>query len=271
MKKIVLYTCILSLLLTSCKTEFEKIRTSNDPTLVYSKADAYYAEEDYYKAQTLYDIIIPYYRGKSEAESLFLKYAYCNYHQSQFLLANHYFENYYNTFTTSSNRDEALYMTAYALYQLSPNYKLDQTYTKQSIKAFQKYINTFPDSEKIEEASTLIDEMRAKQEVKAFEQGKLYYDIKNYKAAINSLNLMIKDYPETERIIEIRWLVLDASYTLAENSIFSKKEERFNETLNLAERFINKYADTEYIAQASRIKENSINSLKEIQNVRLEE
>jgi outer membrane protein assembly factor BamD len=271
MKLKFLYILLLGMLFTACKTEFERTRTSNDPTLILSKADGYYAEGDFYRAQTLYDIIIPFYRGKSEAESLFLKYAYCNYNQAQYLLANHYFENYASTFTSSANREEATFMTAYSLYELSPNYKLDQTYTEQSIKSFQKFINTYPNSERVGESNNLIDEMRAKLEVKAFEQGVLYYNIKDYKAAISSLNLMVKDYPETKRITEIRWLVLDSSRHLAENSVFSKKDERYNETLKLAERFIRKYPDSEYIAEANRIKEICLKSLKEIQNVRLEE
>lgn len=266
-----LYILLFAVLLTSCKTEFEKVRTSNDPAMIYEKADNYYNEGDYYKAQTLYDLIVPFYRGKKEAESLFFKYAYCNYHQTQFLLANHYFDSYSTTFTTSAKQEEAQYMSAFSLYRLSPNYKLDQTYTEQAIREFQKFINAYPTSERVAEANNLIDEMRAKQERKAFEQGKLYYEIKNHKAAINALSLMVKDYPETKRITEIRWLILDASYTLAENSIFSKKEERFSETLKLAERFIKKYPESDYLDQANRIKENSIKSLKEVQNVGLEE
>ncbi len=264
---------ILSVLFlaTSCKTEFEKIRTSNDPELIYTKANNFYAEGDYYKAQTLYDLVIPFYRGKKEAETVFFKYAYCHYNQSQFMLSNHYFENYAQTFTSSPNQEEAQYMANYSLYKLSPNYKLDQTFTERAITGMQKFINTYPNSERTAVATTLIDEMRAKQEIKAFEQGRLYYEIKNYKAAINSLQSMIKDYPETQRSEEIRWLILDSNFILAQNSVFLKKEARFNETLKLANRFIKKYPESVHIPDANRITQNCITSLKEIENVGLKE
>ena len=264
---------ILSVIIlsTSCKTEFEKVRTSNDPELIYKQANDYYSEGDFYKAQTLYDLVIPFYRGKKEAESVFFKYAYCHFNQEQFLLANHYFTNYAETFVTSANNEEAQYMGAYSLYKMSPNYKLDQTYTEQAISGLQKFINTNPNSERTTVATTLIDEMRAKQEVKAFEQGKLYYEIKNYKAAINSLTSMIKDYPESKRSEEIRWLILDSNYTLALNSVFLKKEQRFSETLKLANRFIKKYPESIHIPDAKRISENCITSLNEIENVGLKE
>lgn len=254
----------------SCKTEYEKIRTSNDPITILDKANAYYDEGDYYKAQALYDIVIPFYRGKKEAETLFFKYAYCNYNQEQYILAQHYFENYANTFFNSAMKEEAEYMAAYSQYKLSPSYRLDQTYTKSAIDAFQKFINTNQDSERVVEATGLIDEMRAKLETKSFEQGKLYYEIKNYKAAINSLEGMMKDYPETQRGEQIKWLILDSNYILAENSVFAKKEDRFNETLKKAKKFIHKYPDSKYVAQAKKIESNCLSSIKEIKNVGFE-
>ncbi len=268
--RLLIYSFVLATALTSCKTEYERVRTSNDPNLILEKANAYYDQKDYYKAQNLYDIVIPFYRGKKEAEVLFYKYAYCNYHQDQFLLSQHYFENYANTFFTSPYKEEAQYMAAYSQYQLSPNHRLDQTYTETAITAFQKFINLYPDSERSSVATTLIDEMRAKLEKKAFEQGRLYYDIKNYKAAINSLETMIKDFPETKRGEEIKWIILDSSHVLADNSVFIKKEARFNETLSKASKFIEKYPSSKYLSEVEKIKSNCISSLKEIQNVGLE-
>ncbi len=271
MNRITILLCIaLGITMMSCKTEYEKIRTSNDPIAILDKANAYYDAADYYKAQSLYDIVIPFYRGKKEAETLFFKYAYCNYNQEQYILAQHYFENYANTFFNSAMKEESEYMAAYSQYRLSPSYRLDQTYTEAAIQAFQKFINTNPDSERVAEATMLIDEMRAKMEKKSFEQGKLYYDIKNYKAAINSLESMIKDYPETKRGEEIKWLILDSNHILAENSVFAKKEGRFEETLKKAKKFIAKYPASQYIEQAKKIESNCLSSIKEIKNVGFE-
>ena len=60
--------------LFSCKSEFERIRTSNDPAAILKAANEYYDDEAWLRAQTLYDIVIPFYRGKVEAEELFYKY-----------------------------------------------------------------------------------------------------------------------------------------------------------------------------------------------------
>ena len=56
--------------LGACKSQFEEVRTSNDPTKILKVANEYYEKEDYLKAQTLYELVIPFYRGKTEAEDL---------------------------------------------------------------------------------------------------------------------------------------------------------------------------------------------------------
>ena len=165
------------LLIISCKSEFEAIRTSNQPEKIFKAANDYYEKKEYDRAIALYDIVIQFYRGKKEAEDLFYKYAYAHYYQGEYILASTYFKNFSTTFGNSTNKLEADYMSAYSNYKLSPNYKLDQSYTEKAITGFEQFINTYPGTEKAEIANKLIDEMRKKLEQKSFEQGNLYYKI----------------------------------------------------------------------------------------------
>jgi len=128
------------ILFSSCKTEFEKIRTSNDPTKILVEATKQYDDENYLKAQSLYDIIIPFYRGKKEADDIFYKYAYTHYNLNDYILASHYFDSYAKTFGNSTKKEEASFMAAYSNYQLSPAYRLDQTYTKKAIAELQLFV-----------------------------------------------------------------------------------------------------------------------------------
>ena len=109
-----------------CKSSFETVRTSNDPPTILKAANKYYDEEDYRKAQTLYELIIPFYRGKAEAEDLFYRYTYTYYHQDQYIFASHYFDNFTKTFYNSTKKEEMAFMSAYSNYLMSPNFKLDQ-------------------------------------------------------------------------------------------------------------------------------------------------
>lgn len=251
-------------LLSSCKSEFEQIRTSNDPELIYKKGLAFYADEAYEEAQTLLELSIPNYRGKEEAEELFYKYAYTYFYTGEYILAAHYFDSFANTFFNSDKREEARYMASYSNYKLSPNPKLDQTYTKKAIDGFQTFINTYPRSERVAEANNLIDEMRVKLETKDFLQGQLYYKIGQYQAAVKSFSNVLKDYPDTKNAEEIRFMMLKASFLLAEKSVYSKKANRFKETIRLYEAFADKYSKKDYKRKAKEIYRNSKDELKNL-------
>ena len=68
-------------------------------------------------------------------------------------------------------------------------------------------------------AEMLIKEMRLKQEKKAFEEGKLYLDLRYYQSAVHSFENMLKDFPETTNAAQVRYLIIRSNYLFAENSI----------------------------------------------------
>jgi len=264
---IFLLTGLVFMLATSCKSEFEKIRTGGDPEAMYKKAFEYYDNEDYQKAQTLLELVISNYRGRKESEEIYFRYAYTYYNLGQYLLASYYFKNFSQTYSTSSYREEADFMDAYSNYQLSPTFRLDQTYTQKAIDGFQLFINTYPNSERVAECNRLIDEMRAKLEKKAFEEGRLYFDLRQYQAATHTFENLLKDFPETANAEEIRFMIIRANYLLAENSILLRQEERYQETLKLANEFLDRYTGGEYEREIRSIKENSEKKLNQIDNV----
>ena len=263
--KIFNYILLFSvLMLVSCKSEFETLRSSNQPEKVFNAANNYYEKKEYGRAIALYDIVIQFYRGKQEAEDLFYKYAYAHYYEGDFILASTYFKNFASTFSNSKNKIDAEYMSAFANYRLSPNYKLDQSYTEKAIVGFEQFINLYPDSEYASKANKLIDEMRVKLEKKSFEQGNLYYKIGEYQAAMVSFQITLKDFPESKRVEEIRYLILYSSYILATNSIFEKKAERFNETLDHYNTFIKKHPKSEWLKDAKNIERDAKSELKKL-------
>lgn len=255
---------LLAIILASCKSEFESLRTSNQPEKVYKAANKYYAEKDYDRAIALYDIVIQFYRGRQEAEDLFFKYAYAHYYQGDYILASSYFKNYAATFANSPNKQEAEYMASYSNYKLSPNYKLDQTYTIKAIEGFEQFINLYPGTERAEDANRMIDEMRKKLEQKSFAQGELYYKIGQYQAAVTSFQNTLKDFPESKKAEEIRFLILKSSFTLAKHSIYEKQVERFNEAINYYNTFIKKHPTSKNVKEAHNIHKETLLELKKL-------
>ncbi len=263
--KILKYLIVFSVLfVAACKSEFEALRTSNQPEKVYKAANKYYDNKEYDRAIALYDIVIQYYRGRQEAENLFYRYAYAHYYQGDFILASTYFKNYSGTFSNSVNKEEAEYMAAYSNYRLSPNYKLDQSYTEKAIEGFEQFINIYPNTERAVSANKLIDEMRKKLEQKSFEQGNLYYKIGQYQAAVTSFQNTLKDFPESKKTEEIRFLIIKSSFVLASNSIFEKKAERFNQTIDHINTFIKKHPKSKWIKEVKNIEKESLSELKKL-------
>lgn len=251
-------------LLFSCKSEFERIRTSNDPVKIYRQALKYYDKGDYSKAQSMLELSIPNYRGKEEAEDLFYKYAWTHYYLGEYILAAHYFKSFANTFFNSDKKEEATYMAAYSNYEMSPNPNLDQTYTHKAIEEFQIFANTYTDSERVAEANRLIDEMRKKLEIKAIQQAELYYKLGQYQAAVQSYSQVLADFPDSDDAERVRYMMIKSSYELATKSVYNKKAERFRETIKLYDRFSKRFENSKYTAELNKFYTNSKEEIEKL-------
>jgi len=265
MKKIALLCVIISLLI-ACKSDYELIRTSGDSNKILEGANKYYEEGDYTKAISLFEIVIPVMRGKPGGEQMFYDYADAHFRSRSYILASHYFKNFVETYGNSELREDALFMTAYSSYKLSPRFKLDQTNSQKAVDGFQLFVNSYPDSDKVEQCNELIDEIRKKQEVKEFEAGKLYYNMKKYGAAVVTLENMLRSYPGTKDEEEARYLIAKAQYSWAENSIYTLQEERYADALKSCERFIKKYDESKYLKEIIGYKDNSLKELNQTDN-----
>ncbi|TNE63707.1 MAG: outer membrane protein assembly factor BamD [Bacteroidetes bacterium] len=252
------------LLASACKSEFERIRISANPDLILKKAFEYYEKGEYQKSQTLFDLVLNTIRGGKDAEDAYFKYAYTYYHLEQYMLAAYYFKNFSNTFTNSDHREEASYMSAYSNYLLSPSYRLDQTNTLKAIDEFQLFSNLFPKSPRVEECNKLIDELRRKLEEKAFAEGELYFNLRQYQSAVISFDNLLRDYPESPDAERVRYLIAKSAYLLSKNSIVEKKLERYTETVARCNQFLEKYEKGKYNREIKEIRSDAEKEAKEL-------
>ncbi|NNE28737.1 MAG: outer membrane protein assembly factor BamD [Saprospiraceae bacterium] len=252
------------ILLSGCRSEFEKIRASGDTELVVENALKYYEAEEYLRAQTLMELVINSVRGLSESEEIYFKYAYTHYNLNNYVLAAYYFKNFRSTFPNSEYREEADFMEAYSYFKQSPSFRLDQTNSRAAIEGFQLFANTYPNSSRVEECNTLIDRLRRKLEQKAFDQAVLYYDLKQYQSATHAFENLLKDFPESPDVERVRYLMAKASYLLAENSVFRKKAERYEEAIDYATNFSGRYDSSKFLKEINDILEDSDKKLKSL-------
>ena len=247
----------LVLLASSCKSNFERTRTSGNGELILTTAFKYYEQGNYQRALTLFELVINTLRGDARAEKAYYEYAQSHYKTKQYLLAAFYFKNFSNTFTNSPLREEAAFMSAYSNYQLSPTFRLDQKASEAAIEEFQVFVNLFPTSPKVAQSNQLIDELRRKLEQKAFAEGQLYYDLRQYQSAVISFDNLLRDYPESPDVERVRYLIAKASFLLAENSVVEKKEERYAESVVRTNDFLEKYPSGKYSKEIKQTRKDA--------------
>lgn len=224
---LIILTLIGTLGMGGCKSSFEKLRAGGNYAEQLKASLSLYQKKDYQKSQILFEALMPQMRGKAEAEQVYFYYAYTHYYLGKFVTASYYFKQFSTTFQNSEWKEEAEYMSAYSNYLLSPSYRLEQSNTDKGIEGLQTFINTYPESTRVPKCNKLIEELRGKLEQKAYAEGQLYFDLGQFQSAIQSFENVLKDFPETRRVEEIRYMVVKSAYHLAENSVYEKKAERY--------------------------------------------
>ena len=126
-----------------------------------------------------------------------------------------------------------------------------------AIEKFQLFTNKFPHSERVGEANKLIDEMRLKLEKKAFDNARLYFRTENYRASIYAFENFLKDFPGSDNKEEALYLSVRAAYLYANNSIESKKDERFHSVIDQYYKLIDSFPQSRYLRDAEKLYENS--------------
>jgi len=240
------------LLVTGC-SRFNQLMKNGTPEEKYEAAQKYYDKGDYYHALQLYDELIVIYRGNIKIKNLYYHYAFSHFYEKDYVLASYHFKYYAKTFPRDSLAQEALYMSAYCKYLLSPPYNLDQESTTKAINEMQAFINVYPNSPKVEEANKIIDELREKLIRKDFEIARLYYKTEYYRAAVTALNQHIKDYPSSPYKEECMYLIIKANFDYASKSIYAKQRERYTNTIIAYNDYIAKFPSGEHSKEAMKI------------------
>ncbi|GAB4133113.1 MAG: outer membrane protein assembly factor BamD [Raineya sp.] len=266
MKKVIL-VLLASVLVFSACSKFNKVRKEKDPIKKYEAAIEYYEKKQYDKTLILLEEVEPLLRGKKEGEKAQFITAQSYYKTKQYEMASYTFKRFYETYPRSEWAEEALYMHAYSLYNQSPESELDQKPTLEAIQSIQAYLNAYPQSKRIEEANSIIKELRSKLELKAYQNALVFYKNSNYKAAIQTMSNFEKDYPDSDFMEEVMYKKLETAYNLARQSIASKQIPRLIETLAIYEEYKYKFPQSRYIKDANNIAEATNKQLAELRKI----
>ena len=235
------------MVLTLGCSDFQKLLSSGDSSAQYKQAEILYNQSEFKKAAKLFEQVAPRYRGTPQAERVIFLYADSYYNAGDYYLAAHQFENFIQSYPQSQKLVEAYFKEAMCYYNLSPKFSLDQEDTYKAVEKLQLFINNFPSAEFADDANNAIVELQIKLEKKEFEIAKNYYTIRDYNAAITSLDNFIASFPGNNFREESLYFKFLSSYEIAINSVESKKQERLNNLVTQYNSIVSYYPESVFI------------------------
>lgn len=260
--KIILISAIV-LSFFSC-SEYQKVLKSTNYDTKFEMGVKYFDKKDYFRASSLFEELLPIFKGTRKAEKVLYYYAYCQYHMGDYMMSAYYFESFVRTYSNSEFAEECLYMSAESYSFDSPVYSLDQSNTYKAISQIELFVSRYPQSARIKGCNELLDKLRIKLETKAFEQAKLYYNTEEYKASTWEFRNLLKDFPDTKYREEAYLFILKSNYNYASNSILEKKKERFQLTVESYNQYVDAFPSGKYLKEAQGIFESTVKQIEKV-------
>ncbi|AXG70969.1 outer membrane biogenesis protein BamD [Kordia sp. SMS9] len=258
-----LYLILAVATLASC-SEYQKALKSEDTKVKYELAERLYNEKKFKKSSRLFEQIVPKYRGKPQGERVTFLYGRSLFETEQYIISGYQFERFVRSYPKSDSLQVASFYEAKSYYMQSPRYSIDQRETITAINKLQGFINNYPDSELLDQANVMVDELTTKIEKKAYEIAKQYNTISDFKASIKATENFLSDYPGTKFREDAMYLRLDAMYNLAVRSFQSLMEERFNDAASAYKTLVKFYPESKYREEADKLMASITEELSKI-------
>ena len=253
----------LLLLFGSC-SEYQQLLKKGDLATKTKAAEAYYKEGNYKKALRLFELIVPAYRGKPQAERILFYEADTYYHLRDYYIAAYKLERFSVAFPKSDKRPEAEFKAARSTYELSSRYSLDQTETYEGLDKLQRFINDYPDNEYVPEASKYALELQGKLERKYYEIAKRFHHREIYKSAIKAFDNYLLDYPGSAYTEKALFYKQESAYELAINSFSNLVAERLKTAQEYNENYLRYGKDENFKEKAQKISEDITKRLQSV-------
>lgn len=249
---------LFSLVLLSSCGEYQKVLNKGTVEEQYKLAIKLYETKKYAKALRLFEKITPSYRGKPQMERIAFMIAQSNFNEKSYSLSGYYFDRFTKNYSKSSKKEEAAFLSAYSYKLASPRFSLDPTDTNKALESFQNFINTYPNSDKIEEANLHYQDLRLKLQKKYFEIAKTYYktaeyDLRNYKAAIQAFDNLLADYLGSEFKEEALFYRLKSAHDFVLKSTVRRKAERADDAIDAYEKLKINFPESKFMEDANKM------------------
>lgn len=245
--KNILALIFVTLFLFACSSTEDTTNMTPEERLAY--AIRLYQDKDSEEAVKEFESLILQYPGSSIVDDAQYYLAMTRFQREEYILAAYQFSKLIKGMPSSEFLADAQYMLANCYYELSPDFPLDQQYTKKAIEEFQVFIDFFPLNEKAAEAETKIKELNEKLARKEYDTARIYVKLEYYNAAIKYYDNVLEVYHDTK---------------YAPLALYSKinvliDRGRDSDALSASIKFLEKYTGDENYEEVQSIK-NSLES-----------
>src|SRR5690606_31360039 len=101
---------------------------------------------------------------------------------------------------------------------------------------------------------------------KAFASAQLYFDIERYQAAIQAFENMLREFPDTDKGELVRYRIVEAAYRYAQKSVYERRKERYELTVEKYMEFIRKFPNSQYKAAVESIYKDSREQIENLKH-----
>ena len=262
-KLLLLFVLGFTFIFSACQND-KLIKRGDSVEVAYQKAMSFYEEENYSEAANAFDTVTRVGRGTEYGQDAQYYLAESYFKNNQFLLAASEYDRFVSYYPQDERRQEMEYKAALCYYQQSPRYKLDQSDTRRAIERFQLFINRYPDSERVTDAASRIDELRAKLAHKAYNAAQFYVRNDMFKAATLYLDRVVDQYPESKWAERALVDQVKTYIEYADNSVRQSQRERYSKAIESYETFLQLFPQSELRAEIENYHDEAQNKLANV-------
>mgnify|MGYP003306453776 CR=1 FL=1 len=213
--------------ISSCKSQYEILMTSNDVDAKYEAAFKYYNEGKYSKAGSLFESLSVQTNGTERDDTVRFYWGLSNYKFRDYYTAETNFTNFLESYPRSPFASEARYLRLDCLYRSTLRYELDQAPTYKAITDISEYIIEYPRTPHLQTCQDMLQELNDRLDRKAYENARLYYKMEDYLASRVAFRNVLKDDAENIYREDILYYIAMSSFNYAQNSVKTKQKERY--------------------------------------------
>ena len=235
-----------SVMICSCKSQYELLLNSNDADAKYDAAFAYFNEGKYSKAASLFESLSMLTNGTERDDTVRYYWGLSNYKFKDYYTAETNFDQFIQSYPRSPFVSDATYLRIDCLYRSTLRYELDQTPTYKAINAISQYILEHPDTEHMQVCRDMLVELNERLGKKAYEGAKLYYKMEDYLASRVAFRNVLKEDADNVYREDILYYTAMSSYKYAHMSVQEKQKERYLAFVDDYYNFIGELPESKY-------------------------